>query len=147
MMQVRVAQINLRIIGMSLPNFLTLPRPNQAKAELFPTATSRYCRACANHFRNFSAQKPEIYMQRNVLPSPFHVHSECSCIHETNNMQEQGNLYYDISCCGIGFHGDSERRKVVAVRLGAAFPLQFQWFVRSSPVGKRVNVDLHHGDM
>jgi hypothetical protein len=59
----------------------------------------------------------------------------------------QGNLYYDISCCGIGFHGDSERRKVVAVRLGAAFPLQFQWFLRSAPLGQRVNVDLHHGDM
>ena len=59
----------------------------------------------------------------------------------------QGNLYYDISCCGIGFHGDSERRKVVAVRLGAAFPLQFQWFLRSAPMGQRVNVDLHHGDM
>jgi hypothetical protein len=59
----------------------------------------------------------------------------------------QGNHYYDTACCGIGFHGDSERRKVVAVRLGAAFPLQFQWFLRSAPVGKRVNVELQHGDM
>jgi hypothetical protein len=63
------------------------------------------------------------------------------------NTRAQGNLYYDVACCGIGFHGDSERRKVVAVRLGAAFPLQFQWFMRSAAVGRRVNVELKHGDM
>ena len=28
------------------------------------------------------------------------------------NLKGEGNYYYDIRKCGIGFHGDTERRKV-----------------------------------
>jgi hypothetical protein len=35
----------------------------------------------------------------------------------------EGNFYYDIKKCGIGFHGDSERKKVIAIRLGASATL------------------------
>eukprot|EP00036_Acanthoecidae_sp_10tr_P010381 CAMPEP_0182918254 /NCGR_PEP_ID=MMETSP0105_2-20130417/1981_1 /TAXON_ID=81532 ORGANISM="Acanthoeca-like sp., Strain 10tr" /NCGR_SAMPLE_ID=MMETSP0105_2 /ASSEMBLY_ACC=CAM_ASM_000205 /LENGTH=308 /DNA_ID=CAMNT_0025055319 /DNA_START=109 /DNA_END=1035 /DNA_ORIENTATION=+ len=59
----------------------------------------------------------------------------------------EGNYYYDVSVCGIGFHGDSERRKVVAVRLGKPFPLHYQWFLEGTPVGKRTALMLGHGDM
>ena len=55
--------------------------------------------------------------------------------------------YYDISKCGIGFHGDGERKKVVAMRMGASMPLYYQWFQRSKPIGKRVKIDLYDGDM
>ena len=41
----------------------------------------------------------------------------------------EGNYYYDIKKCGIGFHGDAERRKVVGIRLGDSIPLHFQWFL------------------
>eukprot|EP01047_Picozoa_sp_COSAG01_P052561 COSAG01_NODE_5539_length_4199_cov_2.221220_6_plen_227_part_00 len=30
------------------------------------------------------------------------------------------NKYYDPASCGIGFHGDGERRRVIAVRLGVS---------------------------
>ena len=30
------------------------------------------------------------------------------------------NKYYDPAPCGIGFHGDGERRRVIAVRLGVS---------------------------
>ncbi len=43
-------------------------------------------------------------------------------------LKGEGNYYYDVKQCGIGFHGDSERRKVVAVRLGASIPMHYQWF-------------------
>lgn len=59
----------------------------------------------------------------------------------------EGNRYYDISKTGIGFHGDSERRIVIALRLGASIPLVYQWFHRSEPVGQRFEIDLNHGDM
>jgi len=62
-------------------------------------------------------------------------------------MLAEGNLYYDISQCGIGFHGDAERRIVVAVRLGHTMPLHYQWFLRGKPVGTRVVLSLNHGDM
>ena len=57
------------------------------------------------------------------------------------------NKYYDPSITGIGFHGDSERKMVVAIRLGVAIPLHYQWFLRHEPVGERVNLSLRHGDM
>jgi len=57
------------------------------------------------------------------------------------------NLYYDPSVCGIGFHGDTERRKVVCVRLGASIPLHYRWFLHCRPVGEPVSLSMHHGDM
>lgn len=59
----------------------------------------------------------------------------------------EGNFYYDITKCGIGYHGDSERRKVVAVRLGESMPLYFRWYHRFNPVSERTEIELNHGDM
>ncbi|KAL0482314.1 hypothetical protein AKO1_012977 [Acrasis kona] len=58
----------------------------------------------------------------------------------------EGNYYYDKSC-GIGFHGDAERMKVIGVRVGATIPLHFQWFQKCNPVGSRIKINLSHGDM
>lgn len=63
------------------------------------------------------------------------------------NLVAEGNYYYDVSKCGIGFHGDSERTKVVAVRVGAYMPLEYQWFFKNNPVGKRGRLTLGHGDI
>lgn len=62
-------------------------------------------------------------------------------------LKGEGNYYYDIQKCGIGFHGDSERRKVIALRLGASMTLYYQWFFQGKPVGPRLAVPLHDGDM
>lgn len=59
----------------------------------------------------------------------------------------EGNYYYDISKCGIGFHGDAERKKVIGVRLGCSIPLVFQWFHDSKAVGKNIKLELDHGDI
>lgn len=59
----------------------------------------------------------------------------------------EGNYYYDISKCGIGYHGDAERRKVFAVRMGASMDLYFQWFLCSKPIGERIGIQLNDGDM
>lgn len=59
----------------------------------------------------------------------------------------EGNYYYDISKCGIGYHGDSERRKVVAIRLGATLPLRFHWFLGGKAIGSPVQFMLNHGDI
>ncbi len=65
-----------------------------------------------------------------------------------NGLQAEGNYYYDVSKCGIGFHGDSERRKVVAVRLGATIPLHYVWYKNSEPVSEQIKIlNLEHGDM
>ncbi len=62
-------------------------------------------------------------------------------------MVGEGNYYYDVTKCGIGFHGDTERRIVVGARLGASMPLHYQWFKEGSPVGPRIELMLGHGDL
>lgn len=63
------------------------------------------------------------------------------------NLVAEGNHYYDINVCGIGFHGDGERKIVIGVRLGATLPLHYQWFHNSQPIGQRGEVMLNHGDI
>lgn len=59
----------------------------------------------------------------------------------------EGNWYYDLNKCGIGYHGDSERRKVVAVRIGGSCPIYFQWYHHRSPIGSRISIPLEDGDI
>jgi hypothetical protein len=59
----------------------------------------------------------------------------------------EGNKYYDVSKCGIGWHGDSERKKVVAFRVGASMRLGYQWYKESERVGEPFVATMHHGDM
>lgn len=66
---------------------------------------------------------------------------------EDVQLNAEANYYYDIEKCGIGFHGDSERRKVVAVRMGASIPLYYQWYRHSEPVGLPFELTLNDGDM
>lgn len=59
----------------------------------------------------------------------------------------EGNKYYNVKECGIGFHEDSERRKVIAVRLRASLPLHYQWFKYSAPIGRRGKYVINHRDL
>jgi hypothetical protein len=63
------------------------------------------------------------------------------------DLAAEGNYYYDLDKCGIGFHGDSERKKVVGVRIGAAFPLHFLWFKDSKPISEHIRFNFDHGDV
>ncbi len=63
------------------------------------------------------------------------------------NLQCEGNYYYDVEKTYIGFHGDTEREIVIAVRLGADFNIYYQWFKNSKPVGKLFEYTLSHGDI
>ena len=58
-----------------------------------------------------------------------------------------GNYYYDKSKCGIGYHGDVGKKRIVGVRLGATVPLYYRWFYDSIPRGRTLELDLNHGDM
>ena len=66
---------------------------------------------------------------------------------KANNLEVEGNLYYDTKKCGIGFHGDSERKKVIACSLGETRPIHWQWYEKSKPIGPRLEFVLNHGDM
>ena len=62
-------------------------------------------------------------------------------------LQCEGNRYYDVKKTYIGFHGDTERRIVVAARLGADFPMHYQWYQKSEPVGEMFTTILKNGDI
>ena len=49
----------------------------------------------------------------------------------------EGNNYYDNTKCGIGYHGDGERRRVIALR----------WFQNSSPQGDAFEFVFNGGDL
>jgi hypothetical protein len=65
----------------------------------------------------------------------------------TDDLMGEGNYYYDIKTCGIGYHGDTERRKVAAVRLGCEMPIFWQWYLRNEPVGSKMGLMLGGGDL
>lgn len=85
------------------------------------------------------ARLPVLAHIRKYLPQMFGE--------KAKDLQAEANLYYDVTECGIGFHGDSERRIVIGIRLGETFPLVYQWYYRSHPVGPRIDLTLHHGDI
>ena len=63
------------------------------------------------------------------------------------NLVAEGNYYYDISKCGIGYHGDSERRIVIGTRLGEGMPLHFRWYRNGEVVSQTLKLELGHGDV
>ena len=60
----------------------------------------------------------------------------------------EGNDYYDIhkKGIGIGYHGDTERNKVFALKIGATMELRYRWHYRHSIVSDESVITLNHGD-
>ena len=65
---------------------------------------------------------------------------------KARDLQCEGNYYFNKSKCGIGFHGDAERLKVIGVRIGAMV-LIYSWFYNSKPIGKPIKLELKDGDL
>ena len=71
------------------------------------------------------------------------------------NLIGEGNRYPDRTKNGIGFHGDAERLKVVALRLNqedengdrGTMPICFQWFHRSKSIGEKFTLNVKHGSI
>jgi len=66
---------------------------------------------------------------------------------KARGLNAEGNKYYDVKKCGIGWHSDLERKKVVCVRLGAKIPLCYNWFLKCMPVGERIELSIDNGDI
>lgn len=66
---------------------------------------------------------------------------------KASQLMAEGNKYYDPNKCGIGYHGDVERRKVIALRLGGTMDLWYSWFYSSKSIGDPYRIILDHGDM
>ncbi len=66
---------------------------------------------------------------------------------KAKDLKAEGNYYYDTSKCGIGYHGDSERKRVIAIRLGESMELHYQWYQNSKIIGTHFFTVLNHGDL
>ena len=61
----------------------------------------------------------------------------------------EGNYYYNAKKCGIGFHGDAERKKVVGVSLcseDVVREINWIWYKNSKRISEREVVELRNGD-
>jgi hypothetical protein len=63
----------------------------------------------------------------------------------------EGNLYEDggKKKNGIGWHGDSERRRVLAMRLGLnpSMPFYYRWKYRHKEIGELMKFNINTGDV
>lgn len=66
---------------------------------------------------------------------------------KVQNLNAELNYYYDTKVTGIGWHGDSERKVVVGLRLGARMNLKYCWFKEGSPISDEMELWLNGGDM
>ena len=111
-------------------------------------ARHNLCFSTFNQDADFETGKGSVvHWDRVVLTNHIRVCLEAIVGDKVKDLQGEGNYYYDLKKCGIGFHGDSERKVVIAFRLGASFPLHYQWFHQSKPVGQRFAMDIEHGDI
>lgn len=83
------------------------------------------------------------------VPLLSRVRDELAGLHpKLRDMKVESNYYYDANKCGIGWHGDSERKKVLGVRLGTVgVPIYFQWYHNGETVGDRTEIPLEPGDI
>jgi hypothetical protein len=111
-------------------------------------ARHNLCFADMSQEANFDQGKGTIVNFAQV-PLLSHVRAELPKVFgsKATNLVAEGNYYYDPSKCGIGFHGDGERKIVIAMRLGQSMPFHYQWFYQNRPVGNRVELMINHGDI
>ena len=83
----------------------------------------------------------------NEIQSLNKINDIISQLPHCSNLKVEGNYYYDINKCGIGFHGDSERRKVIGVRLGETFPIVFRWYHKNNPISDIISIPINSGDI
>lgn len=82
------------------------------------------------------------------LPHLAKLHTYISSLFPGFPFVIEGNLYHDITKCGIPAHGDRERPNgVVGVRLGASMQFELQAYHKKEHVGKRVSRLCDDGDI
>jgi len=64
----------------------------------------------------------------------------------SDKLLTEANYYYNRQC-GIGYHKNSERHKVVCCRFGEALDMHFQWYYNHKPVGENIAIPLEGGDI
>lgn len=112
-------------------------------------ARHNLCFADFNQSPDYEHGKGRVYaFGGSEIPLTTSLREKIGTLNEKlGELYAEGNYYYDVDKCYIGAHGDTERRIVVCARLGASFPIAYQWYVNSLPVGRVFQTLLHSGDI
>jgi len=68
---------------------------------------------------------------------------------KADNLVCEGNKYKKFekkTNVGIGWHGDSERKKVFAIKCGKSMDLRYRWYYSRAIISSEINIVLNHGD-
>ena len=110
-----------------------------------------YSKGMGRILKSSKIQNPEgIPVFENMkkrMVSEINENSGSNGTEKASNMIAEGNYYYNPSKCGIGFHGDKERRKVFCVSLGVSSVMKWVWYKNSKPENKEVVVKINNGDL
>ncbi len=149
-----VKQGLIKLLNNNVNNFINeqLSLQKDTKAFMYGRVVNKHARhnLCFGSFNqepNYELGKGRIYSFDN-LPYLNELKSKLKNIHiKNNNIVAEGNYYYDISKCGIGYHGDSERKIVIGVRIGQSLPLYYRWYKNNKPISNRIKVELDGNDI
>lgn len=104
-------------------------------------------------FSDFS-QKPDYANKKGTVIDFKNIPVTAECRKKLSSLNDklkllyaEGNYYYDLRKTYIGFHGDTERRIVIGLRLGSKMPIYFQWYTHCNEIGKLFQYDLEGGDI
>lgn len=104
-------------------------------------------------FSNFN-QQPDYQNKKGTIynVSKFHYLDKLNTGLKTfgeefSNLECEGNNYFNIKKCGIGYHGDSERKKIIGCRFGQSLDLNYWWYYQNKRLNNKITIPLHHGDI
>lgn len=66
---------------------------------------------------------------------------------KAKNLLAESNYYYNMKNCGIGFHGDTERKIVLCCSLGETTNLFFRWYFKDRRIYSPFQFEIHEGDI
>lgn len=132
---------------------------NKVEFDTFTLLRGKVCKAHSRHLAYVHGNEKvdpiaelgvHTTLHWSAIPALSNARKFLSNLFETGAIASACLLKYpNLQKCGIGYHGDAERRLSIVWRLGPASssaPLVFRWFQQGLPVSAPVPISLAHGD-
>ena len=115
------------------------------KKVLNKLARSNLCFDNYNQIPDYENKKGRIISYENIPNFNKEKIKICNLLKE--DFKCEGNRYDNIEKQGIGWHGDSERLKVIGCRFGKSMSLSFNWFNNCNSIGEKFETIIYSGDI
>lgn len=115
------------------------------KKVLNKLARSNLCFDKYSQDPDYENKKGRIVCYENIPNFNKEKNKICNILNE--DLKCEGNKYDNTFKQGIGWHGDSERLKVIGFRFGKPMTLCFNWFNNCNPIGEMFKTTINSGDI